>query len=37
VCPDTQARAVVVVVPGFNSHSGYYGWVAEQLGSTRIP
>lgn len=26
-----QARAVVVIVPGFNSHSGYYGWVAEQL------
>jgi alpha-beta hydrolase superfamily lysophospholipase len=22
---------VVVIVPGFNSHSGYYGWVAEQL------
>lgn len=26
-----QARAVVVIVPGFNSHSGYYQWVAEQL------
>ena len=25
------ARGVVVIVPGFNSHSGYYGWVAEQL------
>ena len=24
-------RAVVVIVPGFNSHSGYYEWVAEQL------
>jgi alpha-beta hydrolase superfamily lysophospholipase len=22
---------VVVIVPGFNSHSGYYGWAAEQL------
>ena len=22
---------MVVIVPGFNSHSGYYGWVAEQL------
>lgn len=22
---------IVVIVPGFNSHSGYYGWVAEQL------
>ncbi len=21
----------MVIVPGFNSHSGYYGWVAEQL------
>ena len=26
-----RARALVVIVPGFNSHSGYYGWVAEQL------
>ncbi len=26
-----RARGVVVIVPGFNSHSGYYGWVAEQL------
>ncbi len=26
-----RARAVVVIVPGFNSHSGYYQWVAEQL------
>ena len=25
------ARAVVVIVPGFNSHSGYYEWVARQL------
>ena len=24
-------RAVVVIVPGFNSHSGYYDWVASQL------
>jgi alpha-beta hydrolase superfamily lysophospholipase len=24
-------RAVVVIVPGFNAHSGYYGWTAEQL------
>ena len=29
--PDAKARGVVVIVPGFNSHSGYYGWVAEQL------
>jgi acylglycerol lipase len=25
------ARAIVVIVPGFNSHSGYYQWTAEQL------
>jgi alpha-beta hydrolase superfamily lysophospholipase len=29
--PDGTARGVVVIVPGFNSHSGYYSWVAEQL------
>jgi len=29
--PASKPRAVVVIVPGFNSHSGYYGWVAEQL------
>jgi len=29
--PDGKARGVVVIVPGFNSHSGYYSWVAEQL------
>jgi alpha-beta hydrolase superfamily lysophospholipase len=29
--PDGPARATVVIVPGFNSHSGYYSWVAEQL------
>jgi alpha-beta hydrolase superfamily lysophospholipase len=27
----TPPRGVVVIVPGFNSHSGYYAWVAEQL------
>src|SRR5215471_6847284 len=26
-----SARAVVAIVPGFNSHSGYYEWVASQL------
>jgi alpha-beta hydrolase superfamily lysophospholipase len=26
-----QPRAVVVMVPGFNSHSGYYTWAAEQF------
>ena len=29
--PRATARGVVVIVPGFNSHSGYYEWVAEQL------
>jgi len=29
--PAGQARGVVAIVPGFNSHSGYYGWVAEQF------
>lgn len=26
-----KARAVVVIVPGFNSHSGQYFWVADQF------
>jgi alpha-beta hydrolase superfamily lysophospholipase len=29
--PDDTARAIVVIVPGFNAHSGYYEWVAEQF------
>jgi len=29
--PDGKPRGVVVIVPGFNSHGGYYGWAAEQL------
>ena len=29
--PDGKARGVVVLSHGFNSHSGYYLWVAEQL------
>ncbi len=29
-------RGVVVIVPGFNSHSGYYIWVAEQLVSSGL-
>ena len=24
-------RGIVIIVPGFNSHSGYYIWVAKQL------
>ncbi|HEY6723367.1 MAG TPA: lysophospholipase [Polyangiaceae bacterium] len=30
--PEAQAsRGVVVIAHGFNSHSGYYGWVASEL------
>ena len=29
--PARNAEAVLVIVPGFNAHSGYYDWVAEQL------
>jgi alpha-beta hydrolase superfamily lysophospholipase len=29
--PAGKPRGVVVLVHGFNSHSAYYGWVAEQL------
>jgi acylglycerol lipase len=29
--PDGPARGVVAIVPGFNSHSGYYTWVAGQF------
>ncbi|MBN8994247.1 MAG: lysophospholipase [Rhizobiales bacterium] len=29
--PATRPRGVVIIVPGFNSHSGYYLWVANQL------
>ena len=28
--PALKPRAVLVIVPGFNSHSGYYSWVAGQ-------
>jgi alpha-beta hydrolase superfamily lysophospholipase len=31
--PAGAAKAVVMIVPGFNSHSGYYGWTASQLAS----
>src|SRR4051812_10146101 len=26
-----RARGLVIIVPGFNSHSGYYSWVANEL------
>lgn len=29
--PTGNPRGVIVLVHGFNSHSGYYAWVAEQL------
>ena len=29
--PQGKARGVVVIVPGFNSHSGQYLWVGEQF------
>jgi acylglycerol lipase len=32
--PMVTPRAVVVIVPGFNSHSGYYQWVGTQLAAT---
>ena len=34
--PQGAADAVVVIVHGFNSHSGYYGWVADQLTASRL-
>ena len=34
--PKQQPRAVVIIVPGFNAHSGYYAWVAEQLVATGL-
>jgi acylglycerol lipase len=29
--PEGKAHASIVIVPGFNSHSGYYKWTAEQF------
>jgi alpha-beta hydrolase superfamily lysophospholipase len=34
--PDAAARGAVAIVPGFNSHSGYYGWVGEQLAASGL-
>jgi acylglycerol lipase len=34
--PAGEVRAAVVIVPGFNSHSGYYSWVAEQFVAQRL-
>jgi acylglycerol lipase len=33
---DAPAHAVVIIIPGFNSHSGYYQWTAEQLTANGI-
>ena len=32
--PGQNARGVLIIVPGFNAHSGYYAWAAEQLAAT---
>ena len=34
--PKEEPRAVVIIVPGFNAHSGYYAWVAEQFVATGL-
>ncbi|HSM82846.1 MAG TPA: alpha/beta fold hydrolase [Nodosilinea sp.] len=34
--PKGQPRAVVVIVPGFNSHGGQYLWVAEQFAARNL-
>ena len=34
--PESQPHAIVAIVPGFNSHSGYYMWAAEQLVSAGL-
>jgi acylglycerol lipase len=34
--PSGSPRGVVVVVPGFNSHSGYYAWVAGQFAAAGL-
>jgi acylglycerol lipase len=34
--PHGEPRAVVVIVPGFNAHSGYYAWAAEQFAAAGL-
>lgn len=29
--PNGKSRGVVIIVPGFNAHSGYYSWTADQF------
>ena len=36
VRPAGTVRGVVMIVPGFNSHSGYYGWTADQLATLGV-
>lgn len=34
--PDTDIRGVVVIVHGFNAHSGYYAWAAGQFAAAGL-
>src|SRR6266853_4373416 len=34
--PSLAPRAAIVIVPGFNSHSAYYAWTAQELVSDRL-
>src|SRR6202140_1088284 len=34
--PSLAPRAAIVVVPGFNSHSAYYAWTAQELVADRL-
>ena len=34
--PEGKARGLVVIVPGFNAHSGYYFWVAEKFAASGL-
>ena len=34
--PEGQKRGVVVIVPGFNSHSGQYIWAGEQFAANGL-
>jgi len=34
--PDMPPRGVVAICPGLNSHSGYYGWAANELASAGL-
>lgn len=34
--PSVRPRGVLAIIPGFNSHSGYYAWVGNQLASQNL-